>query len=214
MASARGSTSRDNREMAKAGTQPVFRLCFVCTGNICRSPMAEVIFRELVREAGLAHAVRIQSAGTGEWHVGEQADPRTRAALERVGYSGESHRAKQFEAEWFDDFDLIITFDRGQLRILRTWADTEDQRAIIRPLLSFMPDKPTSTEVPDPYYGDDEHFDEVRDMIDSACRGLFAQIEPVVRGALARMPRRAREQPITGAIRLPNSPTVHELKEN
>ncbi|MFD0996585.1 protein-tyrosine phosphatase [Pseudoclavibacter chungangensis] len=163
----------------------ILRICFVCTGNICRSPMAEVIFRDMVDEAGLADAVYITSAGTGEWHVGEKADPRTRAALDRVGYSAENHRAKQFEVSWFETFDLIVTFDRGQRRILRAWARDDDERALIRPLLSFSPADPGSPsgEVPDPYYGSDELFDRVRDMIEVACRGLLAQIEPVVRAA-------------------------------
>lgn len=161
------------------------RICFVCTGNICRSPMAELIFRDLVEEAGLADAVQITSAGTGEWHVGEQADPRTRAALERVGYSADRHRAKQFEVEWFETSDLVITFDRGQRRILRAWARSDDERALIRPLLSFSQAEGStaSGEVPDPYYGSDELFDRVRDMIEHACRGLLRQIEPVVRAA-------------------------------
>lgn len=162
---------------------PIMRICFVCTGNICRSPMAELLFRDLVEEAGMADAVRISSAGTGEWHVGEQADPRTRAALARVGFSAELHRAKQFEIDWFDEYDLIITFDRGQRRILRAWARSDDERALIRPLLSFADVPGTSGEVPDPYYGSDELFDRVRDMIEQACRGLFRQIEPVVRAA-------------------------------
>lgn len=162
---------------------PLFRLCFVCTGNICRSPMAEAIFRDLVAKAGLSEQISITSAGTGEWHVGEKADPRTRAALARVGYSGEQHRAKQFDTDTFDDFDLILTFDRGQQRVLRAWAETDEQRALIRSLLSFHPDAGERDEIPDPYYGDDALFDDVRDLIEAACIGLLAQIEPVVRAA-------------------------------
>ena len=126
---------------------PLFRLCFVCTGNICRSPMAEAIFRDLVAKAGLSEQISITSAGTGEWHVGEKADPRTRAALARVGYSGEQHRAKQFDTDTFDDFDLILTFDRGQQRVLRAWAETDEQRALIRGLLSFHPEAGERDEI-------------------------------------------------------------------
>ncbi|MCT2043180.1 low molecular weight phosphotyrosine protein phosphatase [Pseudoclavibacter alba] len=162
---------------------PAFRLCFVCTGNICRSPMAEVIFRELTNNAGLDGPIAIDSAGTGEWHVGEKADPRTRAALKRIGYSGEQHRAKQFDPARFEDYDLILTFDRGQQRALRAWADTDEQRALITPLLSFHPSPDAGEEIPDPYYGDDDLFDDVRDLIESACQGLLAQLEPVVRQA-------------------------------
>lgn len=169
--------------MMNNGTPPLFRLCFVCTGNICRSPMAEVIMRELADQHGLDGALELTSAGTGEWHVGEQADPRTRAALTRAGYSAESHRAKQFDPDTFDKFDLLVTFDRGQQRILRTWAETEQNQALIRPLLSFDPAQAELPEVPDPYYGTDDLFDEVRDMIERACRHLLSQIEPAVRAA-------------------------------
>ena len=175
--------------MPKKGATPVFRVCFVCTGNICRSPMAEIILRDLAEQRGLHHDLEITSAGTGEWHVGEQADPRTRAALGRVGYSADAHRAKQFDPEWFDAVDLLVTFDRGQRRILRSWAETEAQRALIRPLLSFSPDAGTRTEVPDPYYGDDELFDEVRDVIIDACEHLLDELEPVIRAARDAAPR-------------------------
>lgn len=169
--------------MPSKRSQPVFRICFVCTGNICRSPMAEVILTDLAKKRGLQDALKITSAGTGEWHVGEKADPRTRAALERAGYSGELHRAKQFDPDWFAKVDLIVTFDRGQRRILRAWAEGEDQRALVQPLLSFDPSPESGTEVPDPYYGNDELFDKVRDVIERACRHLLDQIEPAVRAA-------------------------------
>ncbi|KAB1637888.1 low molecular weight phosphotyrosine protein phosphatase [Pseudoclavibacter terrae] len=171
--------------MAKNSKDAVFRIIFVCTGNICRSPMAEVIFRDMVEKLGLGSAVSIASAGTGEWHVGEKADPRTQSALERAGFTAENHRAKQFEVDWFDTFDLIVTFDRGQRRILKAWASDDEQRSLVQPLLTFHPAPPGGiTEVPDPYYGNDQLFDHVRDMITSACEELLRQIEPVVRSAL------------------------------
>lgn len=169
--------------MAKNGTTPTLRICFVCTGNICRSPMAEVILHDLATRRGIADALEISSAGTGEWHVGEKADPRTLAALERAGYSGAGHRAKQFDPDWFDRYDLIVTFDRGQRRILHGWAERDEDRALVQPLLSFVFDPDFGTEVPDPYYGDDELFDRVRDIIEHACSHLLDQIEPAVRAA-------------------------------
>lgn len=161
---------------------PLFRICYVCTGNICRSPMAEAISRDMAARDGYADLVSFDSAGTGDWHVGERADPRTLAALERAGYSAATHRAKQFDPESFDRFDLIITFDSSQERILRSWAPGPEQRALIRTLLSFG-EHDGPTDVPDPYYGVDDLFDEVRDVIEAACEQLLAQLEPVLRAA-------------------------------
>ncbi|KAB1648857.1 low molecular weight protein-tyrosine-phosphatase [Pseudoclavibacter endophyticus] len=174
--------------MSTTDRRPIVRICFVCTGNICRSPMAEVMFRQMVEEVGLGDDVSIASAGTGEWHVGERVDPRTRQALDRAGYRGELQRARQFELAWFSDFDLIITFDRGQRRILRSWAPTQDDRALIRPLLSFLDDSGPEAEILDPYYGNDELFDQVRDQIEAPCRALLQQMLPVVRAAKMSRP--------------------------
>ena len=85
-----------------------FRICFVCSGNICRSPMAEVVLRQLAADAGLADRLTISSAGTGDWHVGEQADPRAVEALTTHGYNGSTHRARQFDPAWFADLDLVV----------------------------------------------------------------------------------------------------------
>lgn len=161
----------------------MFRVCFVCTGNICRSPMAEAISRKLAKGLGLHKLISFTSAGTGEWHVGEQADPRTLAALKRAGYSADEHRAKQFDPEWFSDFDLVCTFDRGQLRILRSWAETDAERNLLRPLLSFDPASSDRQDVTDPYYGDDALFDTVRDQIEAACLQLLKQLTPALRAA-------------------------------
>jgi protein-tyrosine phosphatase len=160
---------------------PVFRIAFVCTGNICRSPMAEVVFRDLVQRAGYADLVSVTSAGTGDWHVGEQADARTIAALERQGLSGSAHRAKQFDPETLADLDLVVVFDRGQERILRQWARTEGDRAKVHLLLSFDPPQAHLRDVPDPYYSDAARFDEVLGMIGRASRALLAQVEPGIR---------------------------------
>ncbi|MFD2757577.1 low molecular weight protein-tyrosine-phosphatase [Gulosibacter faecalis] len=163
--------------------EPAFRICFVCTGNICRSPMAEAISRDMAARDGYGDHLAFDSAGTGDWHVGEKADPRTLASLERAGYTAEGHRAKQFDPDWFERFDLIVTFDPSQERILKTWADTPEQRAIIRSLLSFSDLSDEYGDVPDPYYGSDDLFNEVRDLIEHACEQLLAQVEPVARAA-------------------------------
>jgi protein-tyrosine phosphatase len=158
-----------------------FRICFVCAGNICRSPMAEVVFEKLVAHAGLSALVHVESAGTGDWHVGEQADGRTIEALERVNLDGSAHRARQFDASWFADLDLVVALDRSHERILRSWAGSEEDRGKIGLLLSFDAQQASVADVPDPYYSDARMFDEVLGMIERACIALFRQLEPAVR---------------------------------
>lgn len=160
---------------------PPFRISFVCTGNICRSPMAEVVLREQVRRAGLEARVSVESAGTGDWHVGEQADRRTIEALSRRGYDGSHHRARQFESASFADLDLIAVFDRSQDRILRNWAPTETDAAKVRMLLSFDPELASLVDVPDPYYSGPEMFDSVLVNIERATAALFRQLAPALR---------------------------------
>ena len=158
----------------------LFRVCFVCTGNICRSPMAEVVFKELARKAGLESSIAVISAGTGDWHVGEPADGRTVAALENHGYDGSKHRARQFDPDWFDKLDLVVVFDHSQERILKSWAQTEHDRSKVQLLLSFDNEQP-ATDVPDPYYSDAAMFDYVFTMIQRASTALFNQITPGIR---------------------------------
>lgn len=159
----------------------VFRICFVCTGNICRSPMAEVVFRDLAMRAGLDDRLAISSAGTGEWHVGEPADHRTIAALERRGFDGSTHRARQFDPDWFDDLELAVVFDRNHDRTLRAWAHSEADRSKVALLLGFDHENTGQLEVPDPYYSDAAMFDRVLAQIERACASLLAQVEPGIR---------------------------------
>lgn len=158
-----------------------FRIVFVCTGNICRSPMAEVTLRDLITRSGLGRLITTSSAGTGDWHVGEQADQRTIAALATRGYDGRHHRARQFDPEWFADLDLVVVLDRAQERILRNWATSERDRNKVRLLLSFDAAQAALLDVPDPYYSDDAFFDTVLGMIESANEALFAQLAPAIR---------------------------------
>jgi protein-tyrosine phosphatase len=159
----------------------LFRICFVCTGNICRSPMAEVVFGDLVARQGYDHQISVMSAGTGDWHVGERSDTRTVDALAARGYDGSAHRAKQFDADWFDRLDLVVVFDRGQERIVRSWASTEADRGKVALLLSFDHDQSPALDVPDPYYSDAALFDTVLGMIERASAALFDQIKPGLR---------------------------------
>src|SRR5882724_9144647 len=94
-----------------------YRVCFVCTGNICRSPMAEAVLRRMVVDAGLAGEVEVRSAGTGDWHIGQDADPRALAVLRRHGYPL-AHTARQWAVADFDGADLVVALDRGHYRTL------------------------------------------------------------------------------------------------
>lgn len=167
--------------MSASATEP-FRVMFVCTGNICRSPMADVVFRGFADAAGLGSRVASTSAGTGDWHVGERADQRTIAALMRAGYDGTRHRARQFSQDDFTQSDLVVALDRSHERILRGWARNEADADKIALLLSFDPSART-LDVPDPYYAGPGMFDEVLGMIESASRALFRQLEPAIRPA-------------------------------
>ncbi|MGW5419899.1 low molecular weight protein-tyrosine-phosphatase [Streptomyces sp. NPDC003943] len=154
-----------------------YRVCFVCTGNICRSPMAEHVFRARVAEAGLAGLVEVDSAGTGGWHEGDGADPRTVAVLDGNGY-GSAHTARQFRASWFPALDLVIALDEGHARELRRLAPTREDAAKIRLLRSYDPaaGAEAGLDVPDPYYGGLDGFEECLEMVEAASEGLLAAV--------------------------------------
>ncbi|WP_329622317.1 low molecular weight phosphotyrosine protein phosphatase [Streptomyces sp. NBC_01255] len=152
-----------------------YRVCFVCTGNICRSPMAEHVFRRRVEEAGLGGAVEVDSAGTGGWHEGHGADPRTVAVLDENGYTS-AHSARRFQASWFPALDLVIALDEGHLRELRALARTPEEAARIRLLRSYDPAAGDALDVPDPYYGGREGFEECLEMVEAASGGLLAAV--------------------------------------
>jgi protein-tyrosine phosphatase len=168
--------------MTASAAEP-FRVVFVCSGNICRSPMADVVFRSFADRAHLSTRVSSSSAGTGDWHVGERADQRTLDALARRGYDGSRHRARQFTSTDFDRSDLVVALDHSHERVLRGWARHDTDADKIALLMSFDTGAKT-LDVPDPYYGSPAMFDEVLGMIEGAGRALFRQLEPAIRSAV------------------------------
>ena len=156
-----------------------FRVCFVCSGNICRSPTAEAVLRRQLAEAGLDGQVVVDSAGLGDWHVGEGADHRAAAALRQRGYPAREHRARQFRAADFAERDLVVALDAGHERGLRALAPTPADRDKVRLLRSY--DRAAAAgrgelDVPDPYYGGADGFEHVLDLVEAACRGLLAEV--------------------------------------
>jgi protein-tyrosine phosphatase len=155
-----------------------YRVCVICSGNICRSPMAEVILRSLLLSSEMQGRVVVDSAGTGGWHEGDSADPRTIRALGAHGYNGSHHRAREFRREWFSERDLIVVADRGHLRDLRQWAPDAQASAKVRLLREFDATAVdlATLEVDDPYYGSAEGFDRCLTEVERACRGLVAHL--------------------------------------
>jgi protein-tyrosine phosphatase len=151
----------------------VVRLLFVCMGNICRSPTAEGVMRGLLREQDLEDRVEVDSAGTGDWHVGSPPDARATAAARSRGIAL-AGAARVVARSDFEDFDLILAADRRNLRQLRAVAPP-DARSRIHLLREFDPasDGAPDLDVPDPYYGGDEGFEHVLDLVEAACRGLL-----------------------------------------
>ncbi|HWH13236.1 MAG TPA: low molecular weight protein-tyrosine-phosphatase [Miltoncostaeaceae bacterium] len=152
------------------GGGPV-RVCFVCLGNICRSPTAAAVLAHLAAEQGVGDRLAIESAGTGDWHVGGPADPRAAAELRRRGVPLD-HVARQILRDDLARHDLILGMDRQNLAALRAMAD-EATAARIMPLRAFDPEAGDDRDVPDPYHGGPDGFRDVFDMVQRSCRGLL-----------------------------------------
>jgi protein-tyrosine phosphatase len=154
------------------------RICFVCLGNICRSPTADAVMRHLVREAGLDAVITVDSAGTGDWHVGRPRDPRSGAVGARRGIPL-SGVARQFSRADFERFDLVVAMDHANQRDLLRMAAGPDDAAKVVLLRAFEPGVVMDTiapGVPDPYQGGPEGFEEVFDICLRACAGMLAHL--------------------------------------
>jgi protein-tyrosine phosphatase len=152
----------------------VVRLLFVCMGNICRSPTAEGVMRGLLREEGLEDVVEVDSAGTGAWHLGDPPDARATAAARARGVTL-AGAARQVTAADFDDYDMILAADRLNMSDLLEVAP-DGARARLHLLREFEPEPGVDLDVPDPYYGGDDGFERVLDLVDAACRGLLDEL--------------------------------------
>ncbi|HVW49018.1 MAG TPA: low molecular weight protein-tyrosine-phosphatase [Trinickia sp.] len=150
-------------------------ICFVCLGNICRSPTAEAVMRAQVEAAGLSKRIFIDSAGTGDWHVGKAPDARAQQAGHARGYQLAPLRARQVSADDFRRFDLLLAMDEANVENLRRICPPA-LRDRVRLLLEFAPHL-GHREVADPYFGGSEGFEAVLDQCEAACQGLLAHLQ-------------------------------------
>jgi len=150
------------------------RVLFVCLGNICRSPTAEGVLRHQLVEAGLADVIDVASAGTGDWHVGEPPDSRTLSAAQKRGYDFSAQRAQHVSVEDFGRYDLILAMDKSNLSHLQAMRPGHARAELDLFLRRYEGER---DEVPDPYYGGEQGFEQVLDLIETACRGLVIELK-------------------------------------
>jgi protein-tyrosine phosphatase len=169
------------------------RVCFVCSGNICRSPTAEVVLKRVVAERGRADLVAADSAGTGSWHAGDDMDERSRGTLVDAGYDVARHVAKQFQPADFAGYDLVVALDGGHRDVLWWLAaesgDAAAARAKIVLLRDFDPELESAEapDVADPYYGGRGGFTEVLEQVERSCAALLTAIETAVESGADRV---------------------------
>ncbi len=162
-------------ERELAYTWAMVRICFVCLGNICRSPTAEGVMAMLVERAGLTERIELDSAGTSAYHIGERPDRRSAEAARRRGIELRG-RARQFVTSDFDDFDYVVAMDKANLRDLEVLCRSVADRNKLSLLRDYDPESPKGAGVPDPYYGGEDGFDRVLDICEAGCRQLLEQL--------------------------------------
>ena len=160
----------DKLELSNAGAK--HRLLFICLGNICRSPAAEGVMKAKVHAANLDDQFFIDSAGIGDWHVGQLPDRRMRERGARRGYRFDRH-ARQIRQSDFDDFALLLVMDKDNYRIVTSKAPNAEAREKVHMLTDYLQEYKNVATVPDPYYGDLSDFDYALDLIEDACEGLL-----------------------------------------
>ena len=153
----------------------VVRVCFVCLGNICRSPTADGVMVDLVEKAGLSDRVVVDSAGTSAYHAGDGADRRSASVARRRGVELTS-RSRQFVSDDWERFDYVLAMDRANLRSLQGMPGARTFSGTLALFRDFDPDSPPSSDTPDPYYGGARGFEEVLDLCEAGCEGLLAHI--------------------------------------
>lgn len=158
-----------------------FRITVVCLGNICRSPIGEAVLRDRIDRAGLGERVTVDSAGTGDWHVGHGANPRSIAVLDAHGYDHD-HRARQIDSGWFAEIDLALAMDVANYRDLQGLIGRSGFETDLRmmrafdPSLAGIPEPDERLDVPDPYHGTESDFLNVLMMIEAASDGLITEL--------------------------------------
>jgi protein-tyrosine phosphatase len=174
---------------ARGPREAPYRVALVCLGNICRSPIAEVVLRDRLERAGLSERVRVRSAGTGGWHVGEPMDRRAARTLADAGYDPTRHRAQQLDPSWYDDHDVLLVMDDDNLRDVRALAphpEDSDRVLMFRDFDPVVVDTGTDRDVPDPYFGGDDGFVRVLTMVERTADRLTAELAARVEAVSGR----------------------------
>lgn len=164
------------------------KILFVCLGNICRSPLAEALLSKKLVDAGISNRFLVDSAGTSNYHIGQPADARTRANAEKHGIDI-LHAARQIQSEDLDEFDLIIAMDKSNVKDINLLLTRKDQSAKIKKMRDFDIIEP-GADVPDPWYGGDESFEEVYRILDRSTGQLFQKLLEWEGGMKTSLPNR------------------------
>ena len=159
-----------------------YSLAVVCFGNICCSPTAQVVLERRLAEAGLGDAVRVTSAGTGDWHVGEPMDRRAAVALRGEGYDPSRHRAQQVDPSWFERYDALLVMDASNRADVRALAPTDEDRERVLMFRAWDPKGGPDADVPDPWYGDADGFADVLELVERTSAELVEALGERVRG--------------------------------